>query len=112
MIGLPPEIQRISRLTPLAEALACVDRLVAPEAPRRLPLVKAVGFVLAEDIVNHDDQPAWSVALRDGLAVRADAPLDASAIEPDRRVGAGIEGRVGAKRKAVPQCNRPCGLVE
>src|SRR5215472_1858251 len=112
MIGLPPEIQRISRLTPLAEALACVDRLVAPEAPRRLPLVKAVGFVLAEDIVNHDDQPAWSVALRDGLAVRADATLDASAYAPVRLDGAPAFVEVGDMLPAGADAVAPLDAVE
>jgi molybdopterin biosynthesis enzyme len=88
MADLPPETQRISRLTPLADALACIDRLVVPVAPWRIPLAKAAGFTLAETIVNRCDHPESAIALRDGIAVSADATLDASSYAPVRLDGA------------------------
>src|SRR5580700_843486 len=64
--------QRIGRMTPLADALACIDRLVAPVRPCRTLLDKAAGFTLAADIINRDAHPGSAIALRDGIAVAAD----------------------------------------
>ncbi len=83
-----PQPQRIARLTPLADALACIDRLVAPVAPKRIELERAVGLTLAETIVSRYAHPGSAIALRDGIAVRADATLDASSYAPVRLDGA------------------------
>ncbi|HUI98343.1 MAG TPA: molybdopterin-binding protein [Xanthobacteraceae bacterium] len=111
MVDLPPEIQRIARLTPLADALACIDRLVAPDAPWRLPLAKAVGFTLAEDVFNRDEHPGSAIALRDGLAVRADATLDASAYAPVRLDGAPAYVDAGAALAAGADAVAPFEAV-
>jgi molybdopterin molybdotransferase len=88
MDDLPRISQRIGRLTPLVDALACIDRLVAPVGACRIPLDKAAGFTLAEDIANRDAHPGSAIALRDGIAVAAEATLDASSYAPVRLPGA------------------------
>ena len=71
-----PEIQRIERLMPLADALACIDGMARPVAPCRTGLGRAVGFTLAEQIVNRYAHPGSAIALRDGVAVDAAATLE------------------------------------
>ncbi len=83
MDDLQPALQRIARLTPLAEALACIDRLVGPVAPRLAPLGDgSVGRVLASSVTASGVLPPGPVALRDGFAVKADATLDAGGYAP------------------------------
>jgi len=77
-----PASQRIARLTPLAEALACFDRLVAPVAPITVEARHALGRVLAADVTAVGVMPGRPFALRDGFAVSADATLDASSYAP------------------------------
>jgi len=84
----PIELQRIERLTPLADALVCIDRLVGPVAPCRLGLGQAIGLTLAEDIVSRYAHPGSAMALRDGVAVDAAATLDASSYAPAPLAGA------------------------
>lgn len=72
----------IARLTPLAEALAWVDRAVAPVAPRRMAIAQALGRTLADDTVAAEGRPAAALALRDGWALRAEDTLDAGAYAP------------------------------
>jgi molybdopterin molybdotransferase len=79
--------QRIERLTPLAVGLACVDRLVAPVVPRTIETRAAYGRTLAADVIAAGAHPAVALALRDGMAVRAEATLDASAYAPAALVG-------------------------
>jgi len=76
----PP--QRIGRLMPLMDALACIDRLVAPVAPRRHALAEASGRVSVRGISVATAYPAAAVALRDGIALHAEATLDASSYAP------------------------------
>jgi molybdopterin molybdotransferase len=76
------EIQRIARLTPLADVLASFDLSVGPVAPREEALASALGLTLAADIVMTAGHPAAALALRDGYAVRAEATLDASSYAP------------------------------
>jgi len=83
--------QRIQRLTPLADALACIDRLVAPVAPKMIAAKRALGRTLAADVTITHAQPAAALALRDGFAVRADATLDASAYAPVLIEGAMVD---------------------
>jgi molybdopterin biosynthesis enzyme len=86
-MALTDTTQRIERLTPLIDALACIDRLIDPVAPGRIELEQAVGLTLAEHIVNRYAQPGSAIALRDGFAVDADATLDASSYAPLRLAG-------------------------
>jgi molybdopterin biosynthesis enzyme len=76
------ELQRIARLTPLAEVLSSFDLSVGPVAPRREMLAQAVGLTLAADAVAPAGHPQTALALRDGFAVRSDETLDASAYAP------------------------------
>jgi molybdopterin biosynthesis enzyme len=76
------EIQRIARLTPLADVLASFDLSVGPVEPREEALLAALGKTLAADIRPAAGHPARALALRDGYAVRAEDTLDASAYAP------------------------------
>jgi molybdopterin biosynthesis enzyme len=76
------DIQRIARLTPLADVLASFDLSIAPVAPREEMLAKATGLALAADIIANSGYPASALALRDGFAVRAEQTLDASSYAP------------------------------
>jgi len=87
MVDLRDAAQRIERLTPLADALAYIDRSVAPVAPRSVEARAACGLTLAADIVAAGAHPAVALALRDGFAVPAEATLDASAYAPAALAG-------------------------
>jgi len=76
------ELQRIARLTPLADVLSSFDLSVGPVAARLETLARAVGLTLAADVVAASGHPPAALALRDGFAVRADETLDASAYAP------------------------------
>ena len=106
------EIQRIERLMPLADALACIDRLVDPVAPRRIELGQAVGLTLAEDIVNRYAHPGSAIALRDGIAVAADATLDASSYAPAPLAGAPAFVDVGDPLPSGADAVAPLDAVE
>jgi molybdopterin molybdotransferase len=82
MVELSERAQRIARLMPLSDAMVCIDRLVAPVAPRRIETAAALGRTLAADVTAPRARPATALALRDGIAVRADATLDASSYAP------------------------------
>ena len=74
--------QRIARLTPLADALACIDAVVKPVAARACDLSGALGRILAEDVVANAPIPAVARALRDGWAVRSELTTDAGTYAP------------------------------
>jgi molybdopterin molybdotransferase len=74
-------IQRITRLTPLAEVLALIDARVSPVKPQRWAVRGAGGYTLAEDVIAATCPPR-PIALRDGYAVDANAVVDASAYAP------------------------------
>jgi molybdopterin molybdotransferase len=76
--------QKISRLTPLKDALDRIASEAVPVAARECALADAVGRVLAEDVVANAAHPAQATALRDGVAVRADDTTDASSYAPVR----------------------------
>ena len=76
------EIQRIARLTPLADVLASFDLSVGPVEPREEAVSKALGLTLAASAVIADGHPKAALALRDGYAVRSDTTLDASSYAP------------------------------
>jgi molybdopterin biosynthesis enzyme len=76
------DIQRIERLMPLADAVACIERLVTFVTPRPIDRRKAFGRCLAGDILTAQVRPTSAIALRDGVAVSADATLDASPYAP------------------------------
>lgn len=80
-MAVDSSIQRIARLTPLADILQVVEARVRAVAPRRCALAEAGGCVLAEDVLC-SRQPEHPIALRDGYAVEAAALADASAYAP------------------------------
>ena len=95
------EIQRIARLTPLADVLASFDLSVGPVEPREEAVSKALGLTLAASAVIADGHPKAALALRDGYAVRSDTTLDASSYAPAAlvaRAGTGRRRRCAAAR--------------
>ena len=76
------EIQRIARLTPLADVLASFDLSVGPVEPREEAVTKALGLTLAASAVIAAGHPKAALALRDGYAVRADTTTDATSYTP------------------------------
>lgn len=67
----------------LAEARAIIDRAVGPiERREPLPLLSALGRVVAADVISSRDVPPFSRAAMDGYAVRAEDTLGASRLEP------------------------------
>ncbi len=76
------DLQRIARLTPLADLLNSFQTAVDAVAPREEALAAAIGKALAADVAIGAPQPAQAIALRDGFAVRADATIDAGAYAP------------------------------
>lgn len=76
------EIQRIARLTPLADVLASFDLSVVAVAPREESVSDALGRTLAADAVVTAGRPETALALRDGYAVRSELTADASAYAP------------------------------
>jgi molybdopterin molybdotransferase len=73
--------QHISRLTPLRDVLAAIERGVSPVAPGSCQVAQALGCALAEDVAVPLLPPA-PIALRDGFAVEAAAVSDASSYAP------------------------------
>ena len=97
---------------PLADALACIDRLVAPVAPRLIQLGQATGLTLAANIVNRYAHPGSAIALRDGVAVDAAATLDASSYAPAPLAGAPAFVDVGDPLPSGADAVAPLDMVE
>src|SRR5262245_44913052 len=76
------ELQRIARLTPLADVLNAFQTSIAPVEPREEPLTAALGKTLAADVAIAEARPASPLALRDGFALRAELTTDASSYAP------------------------------
>jgi molybdopterin molybdotransferase len=112
MIETLTGLQRIERLLPLAEALACIDRLVACVTPRRVEHSRAFGRCLAGDISAVRPHPPYAIALRDGVALGADATLDASPYAPAPLPGAPAFVDVGDRLPAATDAVAPLESVE
>ncbi len=106
------EIQRIERLTPLADALACIERLVTSVTPRPIDRRKAFGRCLAGEILTAQVRPMSAIALRDGVAVSADATLDASPYAPVPLPGTPAFVEVGDPLPAGADAVAPLDAVE
>jgi molybdopterin molybdotransferase len=104
--------QRIARLTALAQALAHVDALVAPVAPRRLESQAALGATLAEAVLAPATRPPVPVALRDGWAVASEATLDAGTHTPTPLAPAPAELAAGDALPAAADAVAPLDAVE
>jgi molybdopterin biosynthesis enzyme len=74
-------IQRIARLTPLADVLAMIDARVAAVAPRMCDVAAGLGRTLAQDVVA-SARPEAAISLRDGWAVEAAQLADAGPYAP------------------------------
>ncbi len=75
-------LQRIVRLTPLADVLASFDMGVVAIAPREERVAAALGKTLASDVRAMGSHPAAPLALRDGYAVPSDTTTDATTYTP------------------------------
>jgi molybdopterin molybdotransferase len=82
MVGPVDTAQRVTRLVPLADALARITALANPVAVRTVDVWSAVGRVLAADALAPTVRPQTAIALRDGYAVRAESVADAGAYAP------------------------------
>lgn len=74
-------IQRITRLTPLADVLATIDAQVKPVTPRTLDIGAAAGRILAS-AATAPARPAAATALLDGWAVSAEETVGAESYSP------------------------------
>jgi molybdopterin molybdotransferase len=75
--------QKITRLTPLAQAWAALDALAGPVPARAIDPGGAIGRVLAADVMA-SRRPARAVAAQDGWAVKAAEIADAGSYSPVR----------------------------
>jgi molybdopterin molybdotransferase len=99
-------LQRIERLTPLADVLAVIDAQVRPIAPNDIDIASALGRVLANDI-HAEGRPPVALALRDGYALRSEETADAGSYAPAPlslavRVDVGEPVPPGADAVALP----------
>ena len=74
-------LQRIYRLTPLADVLGLIDHEVKPVIPRPLDVSLAMPRTLAADVAA-PPRPASATALADGWAIEADLTLGAGGYAP------------------------------
>jgi molybdopterin biosynthesis enzyme len=81
MAAASDPIQKISRLTPLADVLAAIDADVTPVTPRTIDVAAAAGRTLAAD-ASAPARPSAAVALIDGWALSADLTLGAGGYAP------------------------------
>jgi len=90
---------------PLEEAERILFARVPPSIPERVPLGRAAGRILAEEIKADEDQPPFDRAMMDGYAVYsadvAKAPVELDVVEdipaghvPTRKVGRGQCARI------------------
>ena len=102
------DFQRISRLTPLKDAIAALEAMVRPVMPCRAEPSDALDQVLAADVMTAS-VPGRATALRDGWAVRTDEMVDAggyapvSLTKPPVRVETGDEMPAGTDAVALPE---------
>jgi molybdopterin biosynthesis enzyme len=100
--------QRISRLTPLKDAITSLEALVRPVTPCQAEPSDAIGQVLAADVVTAS-VPGRATASRDGWAIRADEIADAggyapvSLAKPPIQVETGDEMPAGTDTVALPE---------
>ncbi len=114
-------VQRIARLTPLDDVLAMMNARVNTGPAQEIETGAAAGRILAADVVATHDIPVRPIALRDGVALRADLTADASAYAPTAlpdmavRVDAGdalpADADAVAPPEAVTQQNERCEVI-
>ncbi len=79
---MPDSVQRITKLTPLADVYAAIDAATKHVPPRHVEPSAARGRILAADVVAEKPAPPAALALQDGWAVTADKMRDASGYAP------------------------------
>ena len=93
---------------PLADAQAIIERAIAPiERTERVALARALGRVLARDVVSTMDVPPFARAAMDGYAVRAADTFGASRSDPRplRCIEQVFTGQVPAHTVGAGQCS-------
>ncbi len=91
------------KITPLHEALGLIIAdAPALRAQESIPLVGALGRILAEDVVAGVDVPPWDNSAMDGFALDSRDTLDAPVVLPVRqRIAAGEFGETLARGSAA-----------
>ncbi|MEZ5335610.1 MAG: molybdopterin-binding protein [Methanolobus sp.] len=77
------ERKEFRELTSVEDARELVDRIRVKPQTIILPIEKAAGHIVAEDIVSNVDVPAFNRSIKDGYAVRAKDTYHASEPEPE-----------------------------
>ncbi len=85
--------EQADRLISVEEALTEILSHVRPLEPERVPILEALGRVLAEEIVSDIDIPPFDNSAMDGYAVRA---ADVAAAAPESPVRLTVVGSVAA----------------
>jgi len=104
-------LQTITRLTPLADVLALIDKQVQPVAPRRIALDEAGQATLAEDVIA-PTRPAAPLALIDGWALNADLTRDAGGYAPAPLPQLPVRVEVGEPMPVGTDCVAPLDTVQ
>jgi molybdopterin biosynthesis enzyme len=102
--------QRISRLTPLKDALAALDARAKPVAPRQADVADAIGQTLAADGIAKL-LPPRATALRDGWAVRAEELADAGGYAPVQLTGKPVQVETGDEMPAGTDAVAPFDAI-
>jgi molybdopterin molybdotransferase len=84
------------KLLPVDDARARMLAAVAPLASETVPIARAIGRVLAEDVTAIRDQPPFAASAMDGWAVRSADTPGSLAIVGESAAGHGFEGAVEA----------------
>jgi molybdopterin molybdotransferase len=87
--------QRIDRLTPLSQAFDWIDHAVRPVQPRCMAVGRALGRILADDLVVAVATPVRDLSWRDGWGVRSDDTIDAGGYAPGSLSGMPVRLDVG-----------------
>ena len=84
-------LQRIERLTPLADVLTAIDAYVMPIAPREIDLASAVGGVLANDVRADRRPPVALVRLSAARGAGGEVLAERGSNDARRRNDLGLE---------------------
>ncbi len=91
------------RLLSVEQALEIVLGCVRPLSPEKVPILVALGRVLAEDVYAETDIPPLANSAMDGYALRADDTAGASAASPARlRVIADLPAGYTSDHQVIP----------
>jgi len=91
------------RLLSVEQALEIVLGCVRPLSPEKVPILVALGRILAEDVYAETDIPPLANSAMDGYALRADDTAGASAASPARlRVIADLPAGYTSDHQVIP----------